>query len=334
MCAATPPRAARARSCGNCAPGAGYLDRERAANRERMRRVRARQGQEHLLQAEKCSADDGKIDRSICRSRGGTVCKQKSRPRSANVPTRSSPRDTSKITNQNKPFHWNDQRPNSPQPRRLFSTFRSTCPPREWNGGTILARARLRKKEKRQREPHHPPLAPDCASLALRFAGTALSSTPKDALPTPLTGEPPSTMTSTAPTTIPHQKRKTGVATCRPARQTDTTSRTYPRRQEPQSTPSCSKPLQPSRRLQKAAITERALYLALEKMEVATYWKSGVCWCLRTGERARNIHRLTEIRDAADGMPAVKAVQVLEQIDATEQSRPSRCERRVSSSKF
>jgi hypothetical protein len=36
---------------------------------------------------------------------------------------------------------------------------------------------------------------------------------------------------------------------------------------------------------------------------------------LRTSERARNIHRLTEIRDKADNMPAVHAIKMLEQID-------------------
>jgi hypothetical protein len=36
---------------------------------------------------------------------------------------------------------------------------------------------------------------------------------------------------------------------------------------------------------------------------------------LRTSERARNIQRLTEIRDKADNMPAVNAIKMLEQID-------------------
>jgi hypothetical protein len=36
---------------------------------------------------------------------------------------------------------------------------------------------------------------------------------------------------------------------------------------------------------------------------------------LRDGERARNIHRLVAIRDAADNMPAVNAIKALEQID-------------------
>jgi hypothetical protein len=36
---------------------------------------------------------------------------------------------------------------------------------------------------------------------------------------------------------------------------------------------------------------------------------------LRSSERARNIHRLVEIRDAANNMPAVQAIKTLEQID-------------------
>ena len=36
---------------------------------------------------------------------------------------------------------------------------------------------------------------------------------------------------------------------------------------------------------------------------------------LRDSTRARNIHRLAEIRDAANNMPAVNAIKALEQID-------------------
>jgi hypothetical protein len=39
---------------------------------------------------------------------------------------------------------------------------------------------------------------------------------------------------------------------------------------------------------------------------------------LRTSERARNIHRLTEIRDKADNMPAVNAIKMLEQLGDTD----------------
>jgi hypothetical protein len=44
---------------------------------------------------------------------------------------------------------------------------------------------------------------------------------------------------------------------------------------------------------------------------------------LRVGERASNIHRLCEIRDAADNMPAVNAIKTLEQLDAEAISRPA-----------
>jgi hypothetical protein len=60
----------------------------------------------------------------------------------------------------------------------------------------------------------------------------------------------------------------------------------------------------------RAGITERALYLGLEKVEVAAYWNRQT-EVLRQGERARTIHRLTEIRDAADNMPAVNASKML-----------------------
>lgn len=72
-----------------------------------------------------------------------------------------------------------------------------------------------------------------------------------------------------------------------------------------------------------AGITERALYLALEKMEVAAYWKRQTD-VLRTGERAQNIHRLTDVRDQEDNRAAsVKAVQVLEQLDTDAAARPA-----------
>jgi hypothetical protein len=71
----------------------------------------------------------------------------------------------------------------------------------------------------------------------------------------------------------------------------------------------------------RAGFTERALYLALEKPEVAQYWNAGLL-VLRAGERATNIHRLCEIRDAADNMPAVNAVKALEQMDAEAIARP------------
>jgi hypothetical protein len=72
---------------------------------------------------------------------------------------------------------------------------------------------------------------------------------------------------------------------------------------------------------ERAGFTERALYLALEKAEVAAYWNAGL-QVLRAGERATNIHRLCDIRDAADNMPAVNAVKALEQMDTDAIARP------------
>jgi len=71
----------------------------------------------------------------------------------------------------------------------------------------------------------------------------------------------------------------------------------------------------------RAGFTERALYLALAKVEVATYWNQAL-QVLRVGERAQNIHRLCQIRDAANNMPAVNAVKALEMLDAEAVARP------------
>lgn len=69
---------------------------------------------------------------------------------------------------------------------------------------------------------------------------------------------------------------------------------------------------------EKAGITERALYLALEKSEVAAHWNSSIK-VLRTGERARNLHRLAELRDQDENRgAAVKSVQLLEQLDVND----------------
>lgn len=70
-----------------------------------------------------------------------------------------------------------------------------------------------------------------------------------------------------------------------------------------------------------AGITERALYLALEKVEVAAYWKRQTD-VLRTGERAANLHALVRVRDSEQNANAsVKAVQVLEQLGDEQASR-------------
>src|SRR6516225_10487559 len=72
----------------------------------------------------------------------------------------------------------------------------------------------------------------------------------------------------------------------------------------------------------RAGFTERALYLALAKAEVATYWNQAL-QVLRVGERAANIHRLCAIRDAAFNMPAVNAIKTLEMLDSEAVARPA-----------
>jgi hypothetical protein len=53
---------------------------------------------------------------------------------------------------------------------------------------------------------------------------------------------------------------------------------------------------------------------ALHKPHVLAYYKQQR-EVLRSRESAANIHRLCEIRDAADNMPAVNAIRVLESLD-------------------
>jgi hypothetical protein len=67
----------------------------------------------------------------------------------------------------------------------------------------------------------------------------------------------------------------------------------------------------------RASITERALYLALEKPEVAAYWNDQIV-VLRAGERAHNIFALIDVRDGANQMARVQAARALESMaDAT-----------------
>jgi hypothetical protein len=58
-------------------------------------------------------------------------------------------------------------------------------------------------------------------------------------------------------------------------------------------------------------ITDHSLRSALNKPHVKRYYLAQL-EVLRTSERARNIHRLREIRDAANNMPAVQAIRDLE----------------------
>ena len=69
---------------------------------------------------------------------------------------------------------------------------------------------------------------------------------------------------------------------------------------------------------QKAGISERALYLALEKPEVAAHWNAQV-HVLRVGERAANVHALAGIRDkSGNAMAVVQAARTLDQLEDSE----------------
>ena len=60
-------------------------------------------------------------------------------------------------------------------------------------------------------------------------------------------------------------------------------------------------------------LTTRAMRLAVEKPVVLAALKREK-QVLRESVSARNIHRLREIRDAADNMPAIQAIRALEQL--------------------
>lgn len=62
-----------------------------------------------------------------------------------------------------------------------------------------------------------------------------------------------------------------------------------------------------------ADLTYHALYSALRKPHVLAHYNA-LLVVLRTAERARNIHRLAEIRDAGNNMPAVQAIGMLERL--------------------
>jgi len=72
-----------------------------------------------------------------------------------------------------------------------------------------------------------------------------------------------------------------------------------------------------------AGITERALYLSLEKPEVARYW-NGQIEVLKGAERPANIFALCEVRDQkSNQMARVAAVAKLEQLADVEHARPA-----------
>jgi hypothetical protein len=70
----------------------------------------------------------------------------------------------------------------------------------------------------------------------------------------------------------------------------------------------------------KAGMSDHGLREALRKPHVRAHYLSEL-QVLRTSERARNIHRLTEIRDKADNMPAVQAIKMLEEFDSETATR-------------
>jgi hypothetical protein len=59
-----------------------------------------------------------------------------------------------------------------------------------------------------------------------------------------------------------------------------------------------------------AGLTPRAMRMALAKPHVVAYYHEQ-CQVLRSSTAARNIHRLCEIRDAENNMPAVNAIKTL-----------------------
>lgn len=61
-------------------------------------------------------------------------------------------------------------------------------------------------------------------------------------------------------------------------------------------------------------MTDHGLYSAFRKPHIKAAYLAEL-EVLRTSERARNIQRLHEIRDAADNMPAVQAIKALMQLD-------------------
>jgi len=73
----------------------------------------------------------------------------------------------------------------------------------------------------------------------------------------------------------------------------------------------------------KAGLNVLTIRLALQRPHVLAYYREQR-EVLRARESPANIHRLCEIRDAADNMPAVNAIRALEQIGGDEQTnRPN-----------
>ena len=62
-----------------------------------------------------------------------------------------------------------------------------------------------------------------------------------------------------------------------------------------------------------ANLTTRHMRMQLSKPHVAAYYRDQ-CQVFRASTSARNIHRLCEIRDAENNMPAVNAIKALEML--------------------
>ena len=61
---------------------------------------------------------------------------------------------------------------------------------------------------------------------------------------------------------------------------------------------------------------------ALHRPHVQAYYRTQ-CQVLRARESAANIHRLCEIRDAENNMPAVNAIKALEMLETEQANRPN-----------
>jgi hypothetical protein len=62
-----------------------------------------------------------------------------------------------------------------------------------------------------------------------------------------------------------------------------------------------------------AGMTDHGLREAFKKPHVKAFYNAGL-QILRDSERARNIHRAVEIRDAANNQPAIQAIRLLEDL--------------------
>lgn len=71
-----------------------------------------------------------------------------------------------------------------------------------------------------------------------------------------------------------------------------------------------------------AGLTVRTMRLALERPHVLAHLKAAR-EVFRVRASAANIHRLTQIRDAADNMPAVNAIKALEQMSDEPGANPA-----------